>query len=85
MGQVTIQKSQGSPKVMKKKEKTDRYSTLEKRLREIEGSKTYTFINPAELCLVLGVTVLKKFKILELKKYNGTMNPKTHIITYCKK
>lgn len=66
----------------KKKEEADKYISLQERLRAIKGLKTYGSINPAELCLVSGVTIPKKFKRLEFKKYNGTMNPKTYIITY---
>lgn len=65
---------------MKKKE-TNRYSTLEVRLKAIEGFKTYGFINLTKLCFVLGVTVPNKFNVPKFEKYNGTKNPKTHIIT----
>lgn len=77
-------KSQGSLEVVNKKEETDRYLALKECLRAIKSYKTYNSINPTEFCLVLNVTVPKKFKVLKFSKYKGTTNPKTHIITYYK-
>lgn len=57
---------------------------LEEQLRPIEGSKAYGSIDQSELCLVSNVVVLKKFKILEFKKYSGATNPRTYITGYCR-
>lgn len=55
---------------------------LEEHLRAIKGFKMYCSIDPFELCLVLNVVVLKKFKVLKFEKYKRAMNPRIVIIRY---
>lgn len=48
---------------MKKKEEPDKYSAIKEHLRATKGFKTYGCINLTALCLISGVSVLKKFKV----------------------
>ena len=60
------------------------YHALEERLRAMEGIKASGF-NTAAMCLVPGVVIPPKFKVLEFDKYKGTSCPETHLCSYCRK
>ena len=66
----------------KSKEKLD---ILEERLRAIEGTSKYGFMDAAELCLVPDVVIPHKFKIPEFEKFNGSACPMNHLTSYCRK
>ena len=66
----------------KSKEKLE---VLEERLRAIEGTSKYGFMNAAELCLVPDVVIPPKFKVPEFEKFNGSTCPMNHLTSYCRK
>jgi hypothetical protein len=51
---------------------SDKLTTIEKRLRAIEGTNFYDLVKAVEMCLVPNIVVLKKFKVVEFSKYSGT-------------
>jgi len=63
----------------------DKLEVFEKRLRIIEGGGSYEFRDAASLCLVPGVVIPPKFKVLDFEKYKGTTCPKSHLTMYCRK
>jgi hypothetical protein len=63
----------------------DKLTTIEKRLRAIEGTNFYDPIKAVEMCLVPNIVVLKKSKVLEFSKYTGTQCLITHLKVYCNK
>jgi len=63
----------------------DKMEALEARIRFIEGVDLYDPVRAANMCLVPNVVVLKKFRVLEFIKYNGTRCPMTHLKSYCNK
>ena len=58
---------------------------IEERLRVVEGSGDYAFVDMAELCLVPDVIIPPKFKVSEFDKYKGTTCPKNYLKLYCRK
>ncbi|XP_057968342.1 uncharacterized protein LOC131157881 [Malania oleifera] len=61
-----------------------RCDVLEERLRAIEGSNSFFFVNPVDLYLVRKVVLPPKFKIPDFEKFDGTWCPQTHLRLYCK-
>ena len=59
-----------------------RCNLLDKRLKVIEGMGDLESVDPKELCLVLDLVILPKFKVSTFKKYDGTKCPKNHLATY---
>lgn len=41
-------------------------------------------LDAAEMCLVPGVVIPNKFKVLDFEKYKGASDPVTHIRAYCR-
>ena len=62
-----------------------RYSLLDKKLKEIEGVNNLESMDPRELCLVLDLVIPPKFKMPKFEKYDGTKCPENHLATYCNK
>ena len=60
--------------------------TLGKRLQAIGGGN-YGVRDTLELCVVLDIVILPKFKVPEFEKYRGTTCPRrrSHVIKYCRK
>jgi hypothetical protein len=58
---------------------------LEARLKVIEGVDLYDPVRAAEMCLVLNMVVLKKFRVPKFIKYSGTQCPMTHLRSYYNK
>ncbi|RDX75082.1 hypothetical protein CR513_45079, partial [Mucuna pruriens] len=61
----------------------DPYSTkmlqlFKERLKAIKGANYFDF-NMADLCLILGVVIPPKFKLLEFDKYKGNTCPKNYL------
>ena len=63
----------------------EKFDHIKERLRVIEGSRNYAFVDMAELCLVPGVVIPPKFKVSDFNKYKGTTCPKNHLKMYCRK
>ncbi|XP_050919481.1 uncharacterized protein LOC127137028 [Lathyrus oleraceus] len=61
-----------------------RCSVLEKRLKAIEGQDTVE-LNALNTCLVPGLVIPAKFKVLEFEKYKGDSCPKHHLVIFCRK
>ncbi|RDX70834.1 hypothetical protein CR513_49877, partial [Mucuna pruriens] len=57
---------------------------LEERLKVIKGAY-YSNFNVANLCLILDVVILPKFKQLEIDKYKRNTYAKNHLTMYYKK
>ncbi|RDX92890.1 hypothetical protein CR513_24917, partial [Mucuna pruriens] len=57
---------------------------FKERLRVIKGSD-YSDFNVVDMCLIIGVVILPKFKLLEFDKYKGNTYPKNHLTMYCRK
>ncbi|KAA0058862.1 Gag-pro-like protein [Cucumis melo var. makuwa] len=58
---------------------------LEEILQAIEGTNVYRNIDTTQLCLVRGLIIPAKFKVLEFDKYDGSSCPRSHLIMYCRK
>ena len=58
---------------------------LDKKLKEIEGVNDLRSVNLRELCLVLDLVILSKFKMPKFEKYDGTKCLENHLATYCNK
>ncbi|XP_019430501.1 PREDICTED: uncharacterized protein LOC109337876 [Lupinus angustifolius] len=80
----TIKQTEGSntPNTEKEEEK---WSSIEERLRAIEGAHCVDLKNAFEMCLVSDVVLPPKFKVPEFEKYNGTTCPKSHLHMYARK
>ncbi|XP_019434187.1 PREDICTED: uncharacterized protein LOC109340878 [Lupinus angustifolius] len=63
----------------------EKLSSLEERLRAIEGASCPDLKNAFEMCLVPDVVLPPKFKVPEFEKYNGTTCPKSHLHMYARK
>jgi len=63
----------------------DRLSLLEERLRTIEGTDPFDPTGPADMCMVPGIIIPRKYKIPDFEKYTGVECPKTHLKAYCNK
>jgi len=70
---------------MVKEDGLDKWAALEQRLRAFEGTSLHDHIKAVEMCLVLNVVILKKFRVPEFVKYTGTQCPVTHLKAYCNK
>lgn len=57
---------------------------MDERVKGNEAPRTFG-IEAADMCLVLGVNILAKFKVPTFEKYKGVTCPKTHIRSYCRK
>ena len=60
------------------------YKALKERLKAMETSKKPGF-SVATMCLVPGVVIPPKFKVLDFDKYKGVTCPETHLRSYCRK
>ena len=54
----------------------------EERLRAVEASGDYFFVDMTDLCLVPDV-ISPKFKVLDFDRYKGTTCPKNYLKMYC--
>jgi hypothetical protein len=61
----------------------NKISTLEERLRAVEGNDWFEPMQASEVCLVPNIMVLKDFRIPEFTKYNGLECLNTHLRSYC--
>ncbi|KAJ9182322.1 hypothetical protein P3X46_006326 [Hevea brasiliensis] len=68
-----------------KTRENEKLSTLEERLRAIEGLNMYGSVNVASLRLVPDVVVPPKFKVPDFNKYIGNSDPHIHLATYIAK
>lgn len=76
----------GAPAIDKEKTKMEeKISTVEERLRAIEGLNLYGSIDVSSLWLVPNAIVPQKFKVMEFEKYNRTLDPRIHLATYIAK
>jgi len=63
----------------------DKWTTLEERLRTVEGNDLFDLVRVAEVCLVPNIVILKKFRVPEFVKYTRMECPKTHLCSYYNK
>ncbi|XP_019455107.1 PREDICTED: uncharacterized protein LOC109356229 [Lupinus angustifolius] len=63
----------------------EKLSSIEERLKAIEGSSCTDLKNAFEMCLVPDVVLPPKFKVREFEKYNETTCPKSHLHMYARK
>lgn len=56
--------------------------TLEEKFKAMEVHST-SGLDAMDVCLVSGLVIPKKFKVLEFDKYKGVICPCTHLTTYC--
>ena len=63
----------------------DKISTLEKRLRAVEGNNLIHLVIAAEVCLVPNIMVLKEFRVPDFVKYTELEYPNTHLRSYYNK
>ena len=63
----------------------DKISTLEERLRAIEGNDWFDPTRAAEVCLVPNIVVPKDFMVPEFTKYTCLECPNTQLRSYCNK
>ena len=57
-------------------EEMEKFDHIEERLRAIEGGRDYAFADMEELCLVPGMFIPQKFKVLDFDKYTGLLAPR---------
>ena len=62
-----------------------RYSLLDKKLKEIEGVDDLGSMDSRELSLVPDVIIPPKFKMPKFEKYDGTKCPENHLAMYYSK
>ena len=55
---------------------------IEEKLKALEGSNDLG-LDAAEMCLVPGIIIPTKFKVLDFEKYKGASDIRTHIRSYC--
>ena len=72
----------GPPPAAEGKRKLD---LIEERLRAVERSGDYPFVDMTNLCLVPDVVIPPKFKVPNFDRYKGTTCPKNHLKMYCRK
>ena len=70
---------------MVKEEDLEKWTTLEKRIRAVEGNHLCDLVKAVNMCLVPNVVIPKKFRVPEFVKYTGTQCPITHLKAYCNK
>jgi len=63
----------------------DKITTLEVRVKAIEGVNLYDPVRATKMCLILNVVVSKKFHVPEFIKYTETQCPSTHLKSYTNK
>lgn len=56
--------------------------TLEEKFKAMEVHST-SGLDVMDICLVSGLVIPKKFKVLEFDKYKGVICLCTHLATYC--
>jgi len=83
MGFITMKESEKDKVV--KENGLEKLVALEVRIRAIEGTSLYDFINAAEMCLVPTVVIPKMFKVPEFFKYTRTECPIIHLKAYYNK
>lgn len=62
----------------------EKYQTLEKRLRAMEGNDVFG-VAAMDMCLVPDLVLPKKFKTPDFEKYKGHTCPRSHLIMYFRK
>ena len=62
-----------------------RYSLLDKKLKEIERVNDFGSVDLRELSLASDVVIPPKFKMPKFEKYDGTKCLENHLATYCNK
>ncbi len=65
-----------------KEKENEKLSTLEERLRAIEGLNMYGSVDVSSLRLVPNVVVPPKFKVPDFDKYIKNSNHRIHLATY---
>jgi hypothetical protein len=63
----------------------DKWTTLEERLRVVEGNDLFDLVRVTEVCLVPNIVILKKFRVPEFVKYTRMECLKTHLCSYYNK
>jgi len=63
----------------------EKFDHIEERLRAMEGSEDYPFVDMAKLCLVPDIIIPLKFKVPDFDKCKGTTCPKNHLKMYYQK
>ncbi|XP_050875933.1 uncharacterized protein LOC127079593 [Lathyrus oleraceus] len=61
-----------------------RFHMMEDRFKAMEGPDTFG-LDAVDMCLVPGVKIPAKYKVLSFEKYQGVTYPKTHIRAFCRK
>ncbi|RDX91774.1 hypothetical protein CR513_26196, partial [Mucuna pruriens] len=62
----------------------EKLSSLEERLRAIEGTGSHD-LDATDLCLVPDIILLADFKVPKFEKYKGSSCPRVHLAMYCQK
>lgn len=57
---------------------------IEEKLRAMESTDVLG-LDAAKMCLVPGVVIPAKFKVLDFENYKGASDTRTHIRAYCRK
>lgn len=60
------------------------YRVLGEQIRVIDGKDAYG-LDVVDMCLVLDIAILPKFKMLDFVKYKGVRCPKTHLTMFIQK
>ena len=70
---------------MVREEGLEKCTTLEERIKAVEGNHLCDLMKAVNMCLVPNVVIPKKFRVPEFIKYTGTQCPITHLKAYCNK
>lgn len=60
------------------------FCVLEEKMKAIKVYGAFG-LDATNMCLVLGVKILEKFKVLDFEMYKGVSCSRTHIRSYCRK
>ncbi|KAB5574004.1 hypothetical protein DKX38_001198 [Salix brachista] len=63
----------------------DKWTTLEERMRTVEGNDLSNPIRAAKVCLVPNIVIPRKFRVPKFVKYTRIECPKTHLRSYYNK
>lgn len=73
---------EGHQKTQQNKEEVEWMEKIEEQIKDIKGSSSHSLLKIEELTPIVDVVIRKDFKVPNFNKYDGSGNPRSHLISY---